>query len=149
MQALIQICVWVFLMLLGLFVGKALEMRHFRKLKEREAEFQDIMVTNLKSVPPQFEHKQPFLVMGSAVIATDYFKVFVSALRGLFGGEMKAYVTLMERARREAMLRMLQQAHQQGANVVWNIRYETSTMGGQQRKKPGGVEVLAYGTALK
>jgi uncharacterized protein YbjQ (UPF0145 family) len=44
---------------------------------------------------------------------------------------------------------MLEQAAQQGASAVWNIRYETSTTHGQQRKKPGGVEILAYGTALK
>ncbi len=137
------------LILVGLIVGKSVELHHFRKLDEREAEFGDIIVTNLKTVPGRYENAQPFLVMGSAVIATDYFKVFVSGLRGLFGGEMKSYVTLMERARRQAMLRMLEQARQQGANVVWNVRYETSTMGGQQRKRPGGVEVLAYGTALK
>ncbi|MHC4551517.1 MAG: YbjQ family protein [Planctomycetota bacterium] len=149
MEALIQIVIWAFLLLLGLFVGKVLEMRHFRKLDRREAELNDIVVTNLKTVPADYQNAQPFLVMGSAVIATDYFKVFVSGLRTLFGGEMKAYVTLMERARREAALRMLEQARQQGAKAVWNIRYETSTMGGQQKKKPGGVEVLAYGTALK
>lgn len=149
MEAFIQIFVWLLLLLLGLFVGKALEVRHFRKLDEREAELQDIIVTNLKTVPAEYENARPFLVMGSAVIATDYFKVFVSSLRALFGGEMKSYVTLMERARREAVVRMLEQARGQGATVVWNIRYETSTMGGQQRKKPGGVEVLAYGTAFK
>ncbi len=144
-----ELILWLALLLTGLVIGKAIELRHFRKLDEREAEFSDIVVTNLKTVPAQFENTQPFLVMGSAVIATDYFKVFVSGLRTLFGGEMKAYVTLMERARREAMLRMMQQAREQGATVVWNVRYETSTMGGQQKKKPGGVEVVAYGTALK
>lgn len=149
MEAFFQIFIWLTLLLVGLIVGKAIELRHFRKLDEREAEFSDIVVTNLKTVPAQFENTQPLLVMGSAVIATDYFKVFVSGLRTLFGGEMKAYVTLMERARREAMLRMMQQAREQGATVIWNVRYETSTMGGQRRKRPGGVEVVAYGTALK
>jgi uncharacterized protein YbjQ (UPF0145 family) len=36
-----------------------------------------------------------------------------------------------------------------GANVVWNVRLETSTIQGKQQKKSGGVEVLAYGTAMK
>lgn len=146
---MIDLFIWLALILVGFLVGKGVEMHHFRRLNQREAELKDIIVTNLKTVPEQFENSQPFLVMGSAVIATDYFKVFVSGLRGLFGGEMKAYVTLMERARREAMLRMLEQTRSQGAGVVWNVRYETSTMGGQRRKKPGGVEVLVYGTALK
>ena len=149
MHFIVNLMLPLLLILVGLIVGKSVEMYHFRKLNEREAEFTDIIVTNLKTVPPQYQNTQPFLVMGSAVIATDYFKVFMSSLRGLFGGELKSYVTLMERARREAMLRMLEQAREQGANVVWNVRYETSTTGGQQRRRPGGVEILAYGTALK
>jgi uncharacterized protein YbjQ (UPF0145 family) len=130
-------------------IGKGIELHHFKKLAEREQLLSGIIVTNLKTIPQQYENAQPILVMGSAVIATDYFKVFAAGLRTLFGGEMKSYVTLMERARREAMVRLLEQAAQQGASAVWNIRYETSTTHGQHRKKPGGVEVLAYGTALK
>lgn len=146
---MIQILIPLFLVFAGLIVGKSIEMHHFRKLDEREARYKDMVMTNLKTIPAQLENTQPFLVMGSAVIATDYFKVFAAGLRTLFGGEMKSYVTLMERARREAVLRMLQQAKEQGAKVIWNVRYETTCTGGQQRKKPGGVEILAYGTALK
>ena len=144
-----QIFIFLILILVGLIVGKGIELHHFRKLDEREKDYTDMVITNMKTIPPQLENSQPFLVMGSAVIATDYFKVFAAGLRTLFGGEMKSYVTLMDRARREAMLRMLQQAKEQGARVVWNVRYETTCTGGQQRKKPGGVEILAYGTALK
>ena len=149
MDALFALIIPAFFILAGMVVGKGIELHHFRKLAEQEQLYRDIIVTNLKSLPPQFENTQPFMVMGAAVIATDYFKVFAAKLRTLFGGEMKSYVTLMERARREAVLRMLEQATQQGATAVWNIRYETSTTQGQQKKKPGGVEVLAYGTALK
>ncbi len=149
MEAIIQILIPLSFVLLGLIIGKGIELHHFRKLDERETEFQDMMITNLKTIPAQYANSQPYLVMGSAVIATDYFKVFAAKLRTLFGGEMKSYVTLMERARREAVLRMLEQAAQQGARVVWNVRYETTCTGGQQRRKPGGVEILVYGTALK
>ncbi|MHC4881391.1 MAG: YbjQ family protein [Planctomycetota bacterium] len=148
-QFFFQIFIPLFLVLVCMLIGKGIELHHFKKLTEREQQFSNIIVTNLKTVPPQYAKAESFLVMGSAVIATDYFKVFAAGLRTLFGGEMKSYVTLMERARREAVLRMLEQAAQQGASAVWNIRYETTTTHGQQRKKPGGVEVLAYGTALK
>jgi uncharacterized protein YbjQ (UPF0145 family) len=144
-----QIFIPLFMVLVCMLIGKGIELHHFKRLAEREQQFSNIIVTNLKTIPPQYAKAQSFLVMGSAVIATDYFKVFAAGLRTLFGGEMKSYVTLMERARREAVLRMLEQAAQQGASAVWNIRYETSTTQGQQRKKPGGVEILAYGTALK
>jgi uncharacterized protein YbjQ (UPF0145 family) len=149
MDALPALLIPVFFILAGMVIGKGIELHHFRVLAEQEQEYQDILVTNLKTYPPQLENAQPFLVMGSAVIATDYFKVFAAKLRTLFGGEMKSYVTLMERARRQAVLRMLEQAKSQGARVVWNVRYETTCTGGQQSKKPGGVEIMAYGTALK
>ncbi|MHC4385704.1 MAG: YbjQ family protein [Planctomycetota bacterium] len=148
-QFLMQLIIPLMLVLIGLLIGKGIELHHFKKLDQRECQFSNMIITNLKTIPAEFEATQPFLVMGSAVIATDYFKVFAAGLRTLFGGEMKSYVTLMERARREAVLRMLEQADNQGAQAVWNIRYETCTTHGQQRKKPGGVEVLAYGTALK
>ncbi len=148
-QLFMQIIIPLSFVLVCFFIGKGIELHHFKKLAEREQQFSGIIVTNLKTVPPQYANAQPILVMGSAVIATDYFKVFAAGLRKLFGGEMKSYVTLMERARREAVVRMLEQAAQQGASAVWNIRYETCTTHGQHRKKPGGVEVLAYGTALK
>lgn len=149
MEAILQILIPLILVLIGYFVGKGIELHHFKRLAEREAEFSDFVVTNLKTIPADLEHTQAFMVMGAAVIATDYFKVFAAGLRTLFGGEMKSYTTLMERARREAVLRMLEQARSEGARIVWNIRYETSTTQGQQKKHPGGVEILAYGTALK
>lgn len=149
LQVFFQIFIPLFMVLACMFIGKGIELHHFKKLAEREQQLSGIMMTNLKTIPPQYANAKPFLVMGSAVMATDYFKVFAAGLRTLFGGEMKSYVTLMERARRQAVIRMLEQAAQQGASAVWNIRYETSTMQGQQRKKPGGVEILVYGTALK
>lgn len=148
MQLILTFLPLIFI-LAGLLVGKGVELYHFRKLAEAEQQYCDMIVTNLKTIPPQYENTQPFLVMGSAVIATDYFKVFAAKLRTLFGGEMKSYVTLMERARRQAVVRMLEQAKSQGANTVWNIRYQTTCTQGQQKKKPGGVEIIVYGTALK
>lgn len=149
MESLLALFIPALLIAGGLLVGRAVELHHFHRLAQQEREFADMIMTNLKTLPPQFENTQPFLVMGSAVIATDYFKVVAAGLRTLFGGEIRSYVTLMERARRQAVIRMLAQAKDQGARAVWNVRYETTCTGGQQKKKPGGVEILVYGTALK
>ena len=73
-------------------------------------------------------------------------QIDASGLHGLFGGEMKTYETLVNRARSEALVRMLEEAKKYEATIVWNIRFETSTISGKNR--PGGVEVLAYGTAI-
>ena len=89
------------------------------------------------------------LVSGDAVIATDYFKGFAARLRSIVGGEIRSYVTLMERARREATLRLLQQARDVGATEVWNVRYETSNIRSGARRNPSvSVEVFAFGTAV-
>jgi len=127
--------------------GKIIEVRHLRKLDLRESALRDVGICNLKTLPAGLKDREGFLVTGSAVIATDYFKVVAAGLRGLFGGEMRTYRSLMSRARREAMVRMLEQAKGLGADSVWNVRLETSTIQGKRR--PGGIEVFVYGTAVK
>ena len=143
---LIQLAPFV-LIILGLMTGKYIEKKHLRRLALREEALRNITGCNLRQFPSHLKIEQSFLVTGSVVIATDYFKVFAAGLRNLFGGEVKTYRSLMIRARREAMIRMLDEAQSHGADSVWNIRLETSSI--QGKKRPGGVEVLAYGTAVK
>jgi uncharacterized protein YbjQ (UPF0145 family) len=44
-------------------------------------------------------------VSGSVVVSVDYFKRFLAGLRTLVGGRVTSYETLLDRARREAILR--------------------------------------------
>lgn len=147
-QARLQFVIPIGLIVLGLVAGKCIEKRHLVKLAKREEDLKELKVCNLRRLPEELHIKESFIVTGSCVIATDYFKVFAAALRNLFGGEIKAYRSLMSRARRKALVRLLEQAKKFGAGSVWNVRFETSTIQGK-RRKPGGVEVLAYGTAVK
>ncbi len=148
MEAVIQLGIILFFLGLGYGVGHYREKKHFHELDMREEELKDIKFSSLRRNQASPDSQCMGLVTGSTVIATDYFKVYASAIRNLFGGEIKSYVTLVERARREAMVRMLAEARDKGANRVLNVRIETSTVGGQQQKKSGGVEVMAYGTAI-
>ncbi|MCH8275801.1 MAG: heavy metal-binding domain-containing protein [Armatimonadetes bacterium] len=142
----------IFLLALGFVVGTLRENAHFRSLEAREKTYSGIMVTDLRTLPANWNADQGTLVQGEVVIASDYFKGFAASLRNLVGGRVGVYEKLMDRARREAMLRMLYQARVAGANVVWNIRYETSTVG---RGPSGGssgapmAEVFVYGTAYR
>ena len=77
------------------------------------------------------------------MIASDYFKTFGAQLKRIFGGRLRTYETLIERARREAIQRMRSQAAAHGADIVMNVRLETS------RIIKSAVEVIAYGTAVK
>jgi uncharacterized protein YbjQ (UPF0145 family) len=137
----------VLLIILGFVTGKYIERQHLRSLAQKEAALRGIGVCNLRKFPVGLRFQRSFLVTGSVVIATDYFKIFAAGLRKIFGGEIRTYRSLMERARREALTRMLDEAKKAGADSVWNVRLETATI--QGKKRAGGVEVLAYGTAVK
>ncbi|GAG43619.1 unnamed protein product, partial [marine sediment metagenome] len=137
------------LLLAGWIIGSTVESAHFRRLAEWEQRLSAVMMSNMRQLPPNWQASDATLVVGEAVIATDRFKVVMASLRNLFGGRVRSYETLMERARREAVVRMLRHAQQSGANVVWNVRVETATIQGKQEGKSGGVEVMAYGTAFK
>lgn len=119
-------------------------------LSEQEAYFREkIPMTNLKRFPDG-NCSSSSLVTGAAVIASNYFVTFFSAFKHLFGGELKGYTGMCADARRLALVRMLQDAERLGANNVCNVRFETSTVSTEDnRRKTGGVELIAYGTAFR
>lgn len=139
----------IMLLIVGYFVGSARERTHLQSLDERERHYADILRVNVRSLPKNWDVKHARLVQGEAVIATDYFKSFRMKVRNFFGGEAHAMQTLMQRARREAIMRMVEEAAALGANAVWNIRIETSEMGRSMGNKGAAIaEAFAYGTAL-
>ena len=90
------------------------------------------------------------LVVGSVVIAEDYFKRVAAGLKSLVGGRLVAYESLLERGRREAIVRMKAQARQLGASAVVNVRLETASLSEDwSGSRPiFSAEFIAYGTAL-
>lgn len=140
----------IFLILLacGFGFGQYLESRHYKSILKRESELRHIPAIATKHLPPEFMPCTTNMVSGNVVISIDFFKKFVSGLRALVGGRVKSYETLIDRARREAILRMKAQAAEQGANYVFNVKMETSSISKGRRDSIGSVEVLAYGTAI-
>ena len=67
-------------------------------------------------------------------------------LGNVFGGNVQSYETLVDRARREAVLRMKESCPH--ADQVINLRLETSSITKGKGKQVGAVEVLASGTAI-
>ena len=98
--------------------------------------------------PPLTGKGSQALVAGSVVISEDYFKRVVSGLQSIIGGRLRAYESLLDRARREAVLRMKQEARDKGAHMIINVKFQTFSIPGRNRRGFGAVEVLAYGTAL-
>ncbi|MFH1983102.1 MAG: heavy metal-binding domain-containing protein [Pseudomonadota bacterium] len=137
------------LITLGYISGTIVEKRHYKRIIAREKAFLNLPAVTLKTVDyPDRQVASAHLVTGSAVISIDYFKKFLAGLRKIFGGTIKSYESLLDRARREAILRMKEDAGD--ADIIVNLRIETSSIGKQANKKGVGcVEAIAYGTAIK
>lgn len=135
------------LIVLGYVVGRYLERRHYRSIEQRERELIDLITTTSKhpigDIPSDVRAE---LVSGACVISPDYFKQFVAGLRMLFGGNVRSYETLIDRARREAVLRLKESCPD--ANQIINLRIETSSITKGRKNQVGSVEVLTYATAL-
>lgn len=136
------------LLVLGYWVGSTLEKRHYRSIEQREAQLQHILIFDTKLAASD-TGADSHMVQGSVVISVDYFKRFVAGLRKLVGGRLRSYETLLDRGRREAILRMKEDAQARGANHIFNVRYETASISKGAEQSLGSVEVLAYGTAVK
>jgi uncharacterized protein YbjQ (UPF0145 family) len=132
---------------LALITGSVIERRHYRSIDDREKRLGHIALINGKHYPEDRPIVKSQFVEGAVVISYDYFKRFLAGLRQIFGGEVKAYVSLLDRGRREAMLRMKERCPD--ADLIVNFRVETSSVSkGRRKRSIGSVEVIAYGTAL-
>ena len=134
---------------LGYFIGSMNERKHFKSIESREKRSARLPVVTMdKSIREGEIVTSSRMVTGNAVISIDYFKRVLAALRNIFGGEVASYESLVDRARREALLRMKFQVP--SAHAIVNVRIETSTIGRSANRKNGlgSVEALAYGTAV-
>lgn len=137
------------LIVLGYLTGTAVEKKHYKSLQERESNTSELPVLNIGKLPQNNDAQASTMVTGSVVISIDYFKRFLAQLINVVGGKVVSYESLVDRARREAILRMKEEA--KGYDYIVNLRVETSTIGNSANSKNGvgSVEVLAYGTAVK
>ena len=143
---LIELVLPWLLIILAMFTGTLLEKAHFRRIHQRERNFHALPTLNTRKIPEGTLVAESSLVMGGVVISIDYFKRFLASLRNIFGGEVKSYGSLLDRGRREAILRMKEQCA--GADLIINLRIETSSISQGGQKQLGSVEVLAFGTAV-
>lgn len=157
---MIDILIVLALLALGYGFGSYRERKHYASIRAREETFKDILVFESRFPPTPALIQEPELsertstasggelVVGNVVISVDYFKMFVAGLRKLVGGRLRSYETLLDRGRREAVLRMKQQARELGANSVFNVKFESSSVSKGESGNLGSIEVLVYGSAL-
>jgi uncharacterized protein YbjQ (UPF0145 family) len=142
-----ELIVLVCLMTLGYVFGSMNERRHYKSIQIRERKYRNLFVHNVDKRHDEVKFTSQ-LVAGNVVVSVDYFKQFVAGLRNLFGGKVSSYESLLDRGRREAMLRLQEQGIALGAVNIINIRYETASISQNAQQNVGSIEVLAYGTAL-
>jgi len=143
MADLITLAIWISLFGFSYFIGTYREKAHLRDIVEREK-----ALVSLPALTMKFAEDRPVaktkLVMGSVVIGGDFFKQVVAGLASLFGMRISVAEAMMDRARREAVLRMKEKAV--GADAILNVRIENMKIG--KRKKITGIEAMACGTAV-
>jgi uncharacterized protein YbjQ (UPF0145 family) len=139
----------IIMIALGFLTGRIIESRHFGNIIEREARSGPVL-TNLKYLPDGRRAEATKFCIGGVVIASDYFKTFGAKLKSLVGGRLRTLETMLERGRREAMLRLREQAAEFGADFVISVRLDTAViMKSKQGKTYPAAEVIAYGTAVR
>ncbi len=130
------------------WIGSVLENRHYKSIRAREAELIRLPAVPIRTPVAGRVIVDARLVTGSVVVSNDYFKKFIAGLRKIFGGRLRSYESLIDRARREAVLRMKESCPD--ADAILNLRLETSTISRTSRDGGmGAVEVIAYGTAIR
>jgi len=151
MDIIINLLIILLLLVAAYFLGTAIEKSNYEKIQKREKEFLNLPAVTSKNIEAMQDILSAEIVMGSIVVSIDYFKRFLAGLRNIVGGRIKSYETLLDRGRREAILRMKESAKAKGADIILNMRFETSAIGVVTQKKGsiGCFEVLAYGTAVQ
>ena len=146
-----DIFIFLFLLVLGYIAGTTTERSHYASIIRREQALVNMpVVTSEEGFFDERNVRDSELVYGSVVVSIDYFKRLLAILRNIFGGPVKSYESLVDRARREAILRLKETAIEKNADIILNLRIETAAIGynANGKRQVGSVEVIAYGTAV-
>lgn len=139
---LLQLLIFAVLFAVGFGFGRYNECKHFQYLAEQEQRLAYIQLDSSRFKSTDLPGQ---LVSSNVVISHDYFKYAIANVQNLLGGRLTSYESVVERARREAIVRLKLEAEKMGATQILGLRLSTTELGMQG----GMVEVFAYGTAIK
>ena len=135
---------------IAVFKGRRAERRHYASMRAREKALAMLPAVTFRQIPDAWAVDDTGVVAGSVVISADWFERFLAGLRTIAGGRVASYETLLDRARREAILRCKEAARERGYQAVVNLRLEMTRIPRPSRNRlTAGVEVLAFGTGLE
>ncbi|WP_312156005.1 YbjQ family protein [Acinetobacter variabilis] len=139
---IVQIVIFAILFSVGFGFGRYNERKHLQYLDEQEQRLAYIWVNNSRFIESTFPGH---MISSNVVISHDYFKYAIANVQNMLGGRLTSYESVVERARREAIVRLKLEAEKMGADQIMGIRLSTTELGMQG----GMVEVFAYGTAIQ
>lgn len=102
-----------------------------------------MLLVNTENVEGKKISKTLGLVKGNTIRARWFGRDIAAGLKTLIGGEIKSYTDMMDKAREQAVERMVREAKKLKADAVVNVRFTASEV------MQGASEILAYGTAVK
>ncbi|XYJ10375.1 YbjQ family protein [Telluria sp. B2] len=146
MEILFLLLFWGLPIVFGFFCGRIIEKQHYDSIHAREKALLHLPATASRQPVLSGQVARCELVGGSVVVSVDYFKRAAAALRTVVGGPVKSYESLLDRAKREAVLRLKESCPE--AHEIVNLRLETAALSKNTQGGIGSVEVFAFATAL-
>ncbi|MEP6342770.1 MAG: heavy metal-binding domain-containing protein [Maricaulaceae bacterium] len=135
----------ILLLLIGWMFGRIKIRNHRTRLDRFETDLKQIRLHNVKYKGTNNDaNMTAHMLNASLVLSIDVFQRFLATLTQLTGGEHCNYTDLLDRGRRDALIRLKTQAKNLGANDIYNIKIQSASIGAGK-----GIEILAYGTAIK
>ncbi|HEX4073908.1 MAG TPA: YbjQ family protein [Candidatus Acidoferrales bacterium] len=101
------------------------------------------MVTTTFELPGYRVAKNLGLVRGITVRSRSVLGTMGASLQTFIGGNITLFEEMCEKAREQALERMMEHALERGANAVLGVRYDAAEV------MQGVTEVIAYGTAVQ
>ncbi|HMO14133.1 MAG TPA: heavy metal-binding domain-containing protein [Pirellulaceae bacterium] len=128
---IVGVSIGLLLLVAAFALGGYVDRKHLANLAERERLCQSIQLSQSQHFfSPHFGGSPPQIVTAETVVANNHFKRFLASWRKFFGGEIKSFHVLVERARRETLMRLVENAQQQGFNALCNVRLDSVDIGG-------------------
>lgn len=144
---MIDLIILLVLVWCGLVFWKLNEKKHYKSIIKKEKIYKDINIISDKDLQSIITvQKNQELLSAGTVVAIDYFKKLMAWFVNFFWGRMKSYESLVDRARREAILRLKEKATDRWYNTLVNVRIETSSISKWVKWNIWSVEALAYAT---
>ncbi|MFA6642262.1 MAG: YbjQ family protein [Methanomethylophilus sp.] len=101
-----------------------------------------MLLTTTERIPGH-EYELLNLVQGNMIQTKNLGKDIGQAFKSMVGGELKAYVEMVNQSRAIATKRMVEEAERLGADAIVMVRFASSTV------SAGAAEILVFGTAVK